>query len=378
MTFTEKIKEYTHNLGFDLVGITRAVPVPHAERYAEWVEQGYAGEMSYLTRDVEKRRDPRNVVPRARSIIAVGISYCYDIPEPPDDGQPRGRVARYAWGYDYHDILKKKLLQLLNFINDEVSRQVTGRVYVDTGPILERDVAALAGLGWFGKNTNLLHKTLGSWYFLGVLLIDLDLDYDAPVSAHCGTCTRCLTGCPTEAFVGPYILDARRCISYLTIELKGPISRDLRPLIGNWVFGCDVCQEVCPWNIRHARPTVEPAFKPRAETAYPPLIPLLQLDEERFRERFGKSPIRRAKRCGFLRNVAIALGNLKAEEAVPSLIGVLTYDPEPIVRGHAAWALGQIGGKQARRGSERALVNENDTWVREEIWMALEGNYPTL
>jgi epoxyqueuosine reductase len=371
MTVTERIKAYARRLGFDLVGVVPASSVPHGGFYAEWVERGYAGEMGYLARGVEKRRDPRNVLASARSIIAVGISYYADVPEPPGDGQLRGRVARYAWGYDYHDVIREKLYRLLTYINED--RPVAGRVYVDTGPILERDVAALAGVGWFGKNTNLLHTTVGSWYFLGMLLIDLDLDYDTPVADHCGTCTRCLTGCPTEAFVGPYVLDARRCISYLTIELKGPIPRDLRPLMGNWIFGCDVCQEVCPWNIKHAQPTTEPAFRPRPETVYPLLLPLLQLNEEDFRMRFRNSTILRAKRCGLLRNVAIALGNLKAGEATPILLRVLHHDPDPLVRGHAAWALGQIGGRQARTGLERALINESDTWVLEEVRMAVEA-----
>jgi epoxyqueuosine reductase len=271
---------------------------------------------------------------------------------------------------------------------------------VDTGPLLEREVAARAGLGWVGKNTNLLNKEWGSWFFLGEVLTSLELDYDQPATAHCGTCTRCLTACPTGAFIAPYVLDARRCISYLTIELKGPIPRDLRPLIGNLIFGCDICQDVCPWNIKHARPTgvpkvpkvpkvpeardhgsritdhgspPEPAFQPRPGLDAPELIPLLKLTPEEFNEKFRSSPIRRAGRRGLRRNVAVALGNSGDPAAIPTLCEAL-HDPDPLIRGHAAWALGRLGGKEARLALEEALEVEEDEWVREEIEEALRGH----
>src|SRR5262249_24084058 len=218
------------------------------------------------------------------------------------------QIACYARGDDYHDLLGAKLAALLAFVRAEAGEEVAGKAYVDAGPLLERDLAARAGLGWFGKNTMLLNRRLGSYFFLGALLLGVELEADGPTTAHCGTCTRCLVACPTAAFVAPYVLDARRCISYLTIELKGPIPRELRPQVGNWIFGCDICQEVCPWN-RKAPPGEEPALLARAGLDAPELMSLLRMTEEEFRTRFKGSPIKRAKRRGFLRNVAVALGN---------------------------------------------------------------------
>jgi epoxyqueuosine reductase len=288
----------------------------------------------------------------------------------------RGQIARYALGDDYHDVMLARLKALLAEIRARYGEELPGRAYVDSGPLLERDLAQRAGLGWWGKNTNLLHRHLGSYFFLGALLLGLELEPDVPTTAHCGTCTRCLDACPTQAFIAPYLLDARRCISYLTIELKGPIPRELRPLIGDWIYGCDICQEVCPWN-RKAPPTREPAFQPREGLSAPELIPMLAMTDEEFRARFRGSPIQRTKRRGLLRNVAVALGNARDPAAVPALRAALERDPEPLVRGHAAWALGRIGGPAARAALRAAAATETDAYVSEEIALALaEGFEP--
>lgn len=370
----DRIISYAHTLGFDLVGIAPAQPSPHAAEFIAWLERGYAGTMAYMAREPERRQDPRHVLNGARSIVSVGLSY-YTLKLPDDilNDPSRGIISNYAWGVDYHDLMRPRLKALAAFIQAEAGCAVATRVYVDTGPVLERDVAVQAGLGFTGKNTCLIHPRLGSYLFLGEVLVSVELEPDPPPSspAGCGRCTRCLVACPTEAFVSPYVLDSRRCISYLTIELRGPIPRELRPLMRNRIFGCDICQEVCPWNLRFARPTREPLFRPiEFDRAAPPLLELIGLDEAGFRARFGGTPVMRAKRRGLLRNVAVALGNWGDPQAVPALIQAL-HDLEPLVRGHAAWALGRIGGPQARQALMNALRLEADTMVVEEIQQAL-------
>jgi epoxyqueuosine reductase len=308
----QRIKEKARDLGFDLVGVAPVGPSDYGGFYENWLAQGYAGEMAYLTRPdaVAKRRDPRMIMPATRSIVVVALNYYQGAVETPADGR-RGRVARYAWGDDYHDLMWARLEELAAFIQTEVGRPVGHRRYVDTGPLLEREMAVRAGLGWFGKNTMLINPRLGSWLLLGELLLDLELACDPPFTAdYCGTCTRCIEACPTRCILPDRTLDASRCISYLTVELKSedaPVK--LRPQIGDWVFGCDVCQQVCPWN-RFARPTEEPAFQPRSGMPALELTELLALDDEEFRRRFKDSPIRRAKRRGLQRNAAVALDNL--------------------------------------------------------------------
>jgi epoxyqueuosine reductase len=265
--------------------------------------------------------------------------------------------------------MQRRLDALLERIRVLCDGPVEGRAFVDSGPVLERAIAGVAGVGWIGKNTQLISPKKGSWFFLGELFLDLELDYDRPMRDRCGRCSLCLDACPTGAFAGPYILDARRCISYLTIELKGAIPHDLRSLIGNHVFGCDICQEVCPYNVK-AEATDETGFAPREGLYAPELIPLLSLTEEEFRRRFKGSPLLRAKRRGFLRNVAVALGNLKSAEAVPALGGSLA-DDDPLVRRHAAWALGEIATPEAVALLAARLAAENDTEVRGEISRAL-------
>jgi len=358
MTLTQRIKARALELGFNLVGVAEAGPSQQHEAFVEWLRAGFHGTMGYLARPeaVERRRDPRAILPGARSVVTVAMSYYVPARESAaNDARLRGQIARYARNDDYHDVMTRRLEALTGFMRTEAGREVQARVYVDTGPVLERELASRAGLGWIGKHTNLIHPRWGSWLLLGEIITDLALEPDPPFEQdYCGTCDRCLVACPTGALVAPRVLDARRCISYLTIELKGPIPPDLRPLMGDWIFGCDVCQEVCPWNQKFARPTEEPAFRPRDDLAAPDLMALLSLDEEGFRHRFRGSPIRRAKRPGLLRNVAVALGNLGSPAAVPALARALD-DPEPLVRDHAAWALGQIGGA-ARSGQSQSRV----------------------
>jgi epoxyqueuosine reductase len=300
-------------------------------------------------------------------VVVVGLSYF--VLDPPAElwrDPSRGRIARYAWGLDYHDVMLPRLRELGDFVEQEAGRTVNRRIYVDTGPVLERDFAAQAGLGFIGKNTLLINPRIGSYLFLGEILVDVELDYDEPAPdggasclidltglkdlsglgaskrlGTCGNCTRCLDICPTYAFPAPYILDSNRCISYLTIELKGSIAPELRPLMGNWIFGCDECQEICPWVRRYSQRTRESFLSYDPDWVAPKLIDLMKLDEAAFRARFKGTPILRAKRRGLLRNVAIALGNWGSPETLPVLEQAL-QDPEPLIQEHAAWAIERI------------------------------------
>jgi epoxyqueuosine reductase len=395
------IKEYAYSLGFDMARITSAEAFPEAERVLqERIAQGLLDGLPWFTAErAAVSCHPNALLPEARSIITLAMFYLTQQPDEPDDGVPRGHISRYAWGDDYHEIIKPKLQQfatwLRDYARDEVP-EVETRLFVDTGRMVDRAVAQRAGLGWYGKNTNILTRGWGSWVFLAEIVTNLPLGgndgspFDTPSKASCGACDICLRACPTAALPAPYVLDNTRCISFLTIELRGSIPIELRPLMGNLIFGCDICQQVCPVNIVAERrlglrsdgkissASSQPIqfhprreFRPRPETgSSPELIPLLALTEEQFRERFRGSPIKRAKRRGLLRNVCVALGNSGDPQAVPALIGAL-HDVEALVRGHAAWALGRIGGEEAKRALEEALVGEEDEEVRNEVRCAL-------
>ena len=388
MGLTADIKERAHALGFDLVRVTTAEPFADAEvALKERIRAGLMDGLDWFTEArAEVSAHPRALYPEARTVLSLGTFYLTDAPRDlTAPGDPHGRVSCYAWGDDYHEVIRKRLDALAEYVRSlaPVGEEKT-IVFVDTGRMVDRAAAQRSGLGWYGKNTNILTKEWGSWVFLAELVTSLELEPDPPVGASCGRCEICLHACPTHAFVAPYVLDNRRCISYLTIELRGAIPLELRPLIGAHVFGCDVCQEVCPVNhVAEARlrkagelgPSARGKrleFQPRApEASSPALIPLLDLDEEGFRERFRHSPIKRAKRRGLLRNVCVALGNLGDPAAVPALGRALREDVEPLVRGHAAWALGRIGGAMARVALEGALADEADEPVRREIRCAL-------
>jgi len=424
------IKEYAYSLGFDIARITTADSFPMAEQVIkERIAQGLMEGLPWFTAErSEVSCHPDVLLPDAQSIITLALFYLTQQPDEINDGVPRGRISRYAWGDDYHEIIKPKLQQfaswLREYARDEIPGELETRLFVDTGRMVDRAVAQRAGLGWYGKNTNILTKGWGSWVFLAEIVTNLPLPADEPVKTNCGSCELCLHACPTQALPAPYVLDNTRCISFLTIELRGSIPLELRPLMGNLIFDCDICQEVCPVNIvaekrlglRQTSSTQLPTpstvgarfiapqgdgrmptpstvgarfiapqgderghlreqFRPRSTGGTSPeLIPLLSLTEEQFRERFRHSPIRRTKRRGLLRNVCVALGNSGDPQAVPALIGAL-HDHEPLVRGHAAWALGRIGGEEARQALQDALQEEEDGEVRKEIRYALSISF---
>jgi len=357
MTWHDRLREQAAALGFDRVGVAPArLPELHMQAYSDWLARGDHGEMGYMGRPdrVARREDPAVILPGVRSVVSVAANY-YPGPRPefPFEvfgGLPRGRVSNYAWNEDYHQWMLPRLEALAAFVHAQTGGTARHRAYVDTGPVLERAYAVRAGLGFIGKNTCLIDPALGSWLFLGEILVDVDLPSLAePVAPRCGTCTRCLEACPTGALAAPYRLDARRCISYLTIELKGTIPPHLRPLMGDWIYGCDICQQVCPWQ-RFARRTSHPAFRASYEDqAAPVLLDLFALGEEGFQRRFAGSPILRIGRERLLRNVAVALGNTADPRAVVALRAALS-DAAPLVREHAAWALAAIDGRAAGGG----------------------------
>jgi len=341
-TLSQRIKRTALDLGFNLVGITPARPSQRLDAYLRWLDAGYHGEMVYLAREdrLARRRDLNVILPGVRSLAVVGLDYTtVQLPAGIADDPARGRVSNYAWARDYHEVMIPRLEELAARVRSWLDRPLAHRVYVDTGALLERDHAGQAGLGFVGKNTMLIHPRRGSYFFLGELLLDVEFEYDEPqTGVGCGTCTRCLVACPTDAFPEPYVLDATRCISYLTIELKGTIPPDLRPLMGNWVYGCDACQIPCPWQ-RFAIQTHESAFyPPDPDRAAPPLAELLALDEAAFAGRFDGSPIRRIGRDRLVRNACVAAGNSDLRVFLPILAALANEDPSPLVREHAAWA----------------------------------------
>lgn len=423
------IKQTAYGLGFDHCRITPVEEAPHADFFTAWLSEGRAGEMRYLARNVEKRRNPARLVepgaPEFRSLIVLAVNHHqFDLPAAVRADPSRGLIASYAWGDDYHEIIRPLLYEVDAVIRRRTGRTSLGKCLVDTGPVLERDWAQRAGVGFTGKNCCTIHRVDGSWLLLATILVPEVLAYDPPPvpiqvpdiaiaelleglppaesygawafqpgeagsslpnaqakSATCGRCTRCLDACPTDAFVGPFHLDPLRCISYWTIEAKTPIPRALRPLFANRIFGCDICQEVCPWNQRlpERRPRLAGLVAQSGRVAplllegFAPEHPYW-LDQTAFRTRFANSPILRAKRHGMLRNVCVALGNWADPATLPALRLALG-DSEPLVRGHAAWALGELlrrhGLPTARAALETALTGEADEWVREELAAAL-------
>jgi len=377
-----RLERRARELGFSLFGVTDAAKSPRVEFYRSWLRRDLHGEMAYLSREesIVRRADLTGTMESVRSVIVVAHEYYTEDPAEVAADPARAIIARYARGEDYHEVVKGKLLEVLGWLNDSVEGGVRGRAYVDTGPILERDLAQRAGLGWFGRNTMLINPRRGSYFFIGVLLVDVELPASEPfVEDRCGSCHACLEACPTGALLGRNedgapVIDARRCISYLTIELRGAIPHDLRAAIGNRVFGCDICQEVCPFTRKFSFPSSEPSYSPRSELDGPTLVELaerlLSLSERGFRRAFAGSPVLRAGRKGLLRNVCVALGNWGSEAGVPALVAALG-DPAPLVRGHSAWALGRLDSHVAREALSSRLLIEEDSWVRDEITSGL-------
>jgi epoxyqueuosine reductase len=365
---TERVVGAALALRFDRCAVAAVEDLPAAVRLQEWLSRDMHGSMHWMARNPERRGDPRQVLENARSVIMVALNY-YTEESVAED--PRlARISRYAWGHEYHAVLGERLAALAALIEGWMPG-ASSRWYVDTGPVLEKAWAERAGIGWIGKHTNLITQESGSWLFLGALLTDLPLVGGSEHADRCGTCQRCIGACPTAAIVAPYVLDARLCISYLTIENRGPIPEELRRAMGNRVFGCDDCQDVCPWN-RFAHPTsLQDEFSPRRELRAAALAQLLGLNEREFKEKFRDSPVLRARREGFARNVAVALGNSGDPEAVPALRAALG-DPAPLVRGHAAWALGEIVSRHSIEALEACLETERHPEVRAEAEGALQ------
>jgi epoxyqueuosine reductase len=380
MILSDELLAFALEAGFQAAAIVPVSAPIHADAFSRWLDAGYQGAMAYLTAHAALRLDPTALAPDARSMLVALAAYH---PGPPPAGwndPARGRIARYAWSRDYHADLKARMFRVDAFLRERTGRAALGRACVDTAPVLERDLAEGAGLGFTGRNTCLITPRSGSWNFIATLFVPEVLapamrhsamrTESLPVVATCGRCTRCLDRCPTAAFPTPYVLDARRCISYLTIELRGPIPRDLRAAMGNWVFGCDICQEVCPYN----RAVPLPASlgeSPDIDRVAPRLLDLLALDEAAFRTRFRGTAILRAKRRGLVRNACVAAGNSGDADFIPALEQLLA-DAEPLVRGHAAWALGRLGGAASWHALAAALRTEPDAMVNDELAAALK------
>ena len=371
-----RIRDKARELGFTLCGITPAQPSPTLASYLRWIQRGMHGEMGYMARPdrVRRRQDLREILPGARSLIIVGLDYQASFADENTLSDPaRGRIASYAWGVDYHRVLGLRLESFAEWLGEECGGALDHKLYVDTGALLERSHAQQAGLGFIGKNTMLIHPRRGSSFFLGEIITSLELDnYDMPGrETMCGTCTRCLAACPTAAFPAPFVLDARRCISYHTIENKGWVDRDLRADFGNWIFGCDICMDVCPFQ-RFTVDTDELAFLPLdLRRVAPKLVDMLMIDEGAFRQLFRRSPVERIGRERLLRNACIAAGNWQDERVIPHLIQLL-FDASPLLRGHAAWALWQTMGLDSSKLLTELYLRENDELVRAEVAALLD------
>jgi epoxyqueuosine reductase len=407
-TLTRIVKDEAHRLGFQLVGVTVPDSPPHLEVYEQWLEDGNQGGMTWLAseRARQRRASPLMILPECKSILVLGIRYPTPSPLTPfptvgerinkpgnnrgrekkwenrggsplssGEGQRgEGRIASYAWGEDYHDVLPERMAAIVAFIEKQTKVTCPSRWYTDSGPILEKELGQRAGLGWIGKNTCLINPKAGSYFLLAEILLGVELEIDKPITTdHCGSCTRCLDNCPTSCILPNRTIDSRRCISYLTIEHKGAIPIDLRSNLGDWIFGCDICQQVCPWNQKFASITYEAAFSPRAGIPPESLVGELTLTPQEFNRKFKGSPIRRTKRRGYLRNTITVLGNTRRLHAKPAL-KTLLGDLEPVIRGQAAWALGKIGGDDVVQILREALEIETDPGVKVEIRKALKSN----
>ena len=366
----ETVGEAAHRAGFVLVGFSRLRRLDEREPfYRQWLNAGAHATMEYLARDPDRRIEPRLLDSRYRSVVSLGFPYAAPaIPKVDWRAEMRGRIAAYALGRDYHDVVLKRARAVADAITNARPQAVT-RAYVDTGPVLEREWAADSRIGWFGKNTMLLNREHGSYFFLAEIFTDVEFEpRPEPYREHCGTCRRCLDLCPTGALHDGYVMESRLCISYQTIENRGAIPRELRPRLGNWIFGCDICNEVCPWNGDSA------AVKTESWALVPFLPDLLTLDDRAFGRVFTNSAVKRTKRRGLLRNAAVVLGNTGNRAAIAALARSIENEPEPLIRSHVAWALGQIGGGQARQILERARTRDPDPAVREEVCAALQTN----
>ncbi len=368
------LEEKARARGFDLVGVTGAEPLTEGgERLKEWQEAGMAADMGYMHRPVALLSDPRRLQKSARSVVSLGVSYYPG--EHPENLEGGGRVARYAWGRDYHLVIKERLRELRAELEEALGCSIKARAFTDAVPLLERSAAQHAGLGFFGRNSCLINQDIGSYFFIADLILDQEIEPDAHGTGTCGNCTRCMSACPTGAIKAPGVVDARLCISYLTIENTGEIPRELRRAVGDWAFGCDVCQEVCPYNKRKATRSRWPEFS--ADSGAGPYLKITEVldirTDEEFEERFGGTPLTRPGRAGLLRNCCVAAGNLRLEEAVPALVRCLREDGSPLVRGHAAWALGEIGGGAAQAALGEALEEEANEGCLLEIEHALEA-----
>ena len=370
-----ELVDLLHHQGFELVGFSRPEPPIHLATYLDWIASGRHAGMAYLAteRALHRRANPAEILPEVRTIVVVGLRYATPIRrDDPGENAIQGRVAAYALGRDYHEVIPPRLEQAAQVMQERMGITAQWRAYTDTGPILERDYAMAAGLGWIGKNTCLISPQHGSYFLLGELFLDIQLEPDPPfASDQCGTCTRCIQACPTDCILPDRTLDSARCISYLTIENKGEIPLDLRPKLGEWIFGCDICQQVCPWNLRFAAPNGDPTLEPLDADLSLPLHAELRLSPQEFNRKFKGRAVLRARRRGYLRNGAVSLGNAHDPAALPDLRECLLHEAEPLVRAHAAWALGQFDQDEARSALAGALEVEQDPGVLAEIRRAL-------
>ena len=369
VSLEDQVRECAFSLGFDLVGITDSGPFEGDEKAAiKRINDGHMEGYPWYTKErVRKMNRPQLLLDNARSVISLATSY---LTTEPDTGTfKNGRVARYAWGDDYHKVLKSKLKDFCVKLQEISGRDINTRVFVDDGPMNDRAAARRSGVGWFGKNTNILTPTHGSWVFLSQVITDLYLKPDSPLKKTCGNCVKCIDDCPTGAIVAPYVIDNEKCISYLTIELRGVIPRKLRTLMGDWIFGCDICQDVCPVNKKASQGNLD-AFHQRPGFSTPDLVEILNMDQAEFSTKYKDSPIKRAKLVGLKRNACVALGNNGDPNAITALSTALKTT-ENVVRIHAAWALGTIGGKNSLEVLEEALLSEEDQDTIDEIQMSI-------